>query len=132
SGVELWPTLAAGARLVIANDSQAGDPHELLALVRRHQVSVAKFMPGLLIPLLEELARDPRPLPLRTVLVAGAVLAPGDARRWLELTDTTLINLCGPTECTIDASWHRVEARDDGRSIPIGRPIRNCSIHIVD
>ncbi len=132
SGVELWPTLVAGARLVIADEDQARDPHALLALVRRHEVSVAKFMPGLLVPLLEELARDPRPLPLRTVLVAGDVLAPGDARRWIETTGTELLNLYGPTECTIDATWHRVESVDDDRSVPIGRPIHNCRIHILD
>src|SRR5690606_15864174 len=76
--------------------------------------------------------RDPHPLPLRMVMVAGDVLAPGDARRWLEATGTALLNLYGPTECTIDATWHRVESVADDRSVPIGRPIHNCRIHILD
>src|SRR5690606_28978757 len=53
SGVEIWPALVAGARLVIADHDQARDPLALLALARLHGISVAKFMPGLLGPLLE-------------------------------------------------------------------------------
>ncbi len=133
AGVEIWPTLVAGGALVIADEDQSRDPAALLELVRAHDITLMQVVPGQLSLLCDVLQRDPAPLPLRTLFVGGDVLVPGDARRWHELAGTELVNLYGPTECTIDASYHRWTATADDRlPVPIGRPVANCTIRLLD
>jgi acyl-coenzyme A synthetase/AMP-(fatty) acid ligase len=46
---------------------------------------------------------------------------------------TELVNLYGPTECTIAATYHRVTRADIARQIiPIGRPLPNYTCHILN
>src|SRR5690606_13551779 len=60
------------------------------------------------------------------------VLSPQDARRWYRRTGIGLVNMYGPTECTIDASFHRWTPDADDGPIPIGRPVGNTRIRILD
>ncbi|NUT69468.1 non-ribosomal peptide synthetase, partial [Pseudomonas corrugata] len=53
----------------------------------------------------------------------------------LPLPRPAIINSYGPTECSDVVAWHTVDPDLDtyrNRSIPIGRPIRNMQLHVLD
>ncbi|MEZ5661116.1 MAG: amino acid adenylation domain-containing protein [Burkholderiaceae bacterium] len=132
AGVEIWPALCAGATLIVADDEAARDPGVLLALMVAQRVSRAQLVPGLLGALLEhwpQLSQTPR---LRTLFVGGDVLSRADVERWQALTDVPLVNLYGPTECTIDATWHECTLPLAAGTVPIGRPVANARVYVLD
>ena len=82
------------------------------------------------------IARDPELLRgfdcVRTWLVGGETLPAAlaaDVRR--ALPATRLVNMYGPTETTIWSTCHDV-TDEDSLVVPIGRPIRNTKVYVVD
>jgi acyl-coenzyme A synthetase/AMP-(fatty) acid ligase/acyl carrier protein len=69
-----------------------------------------------------------------SVLVGGETLDPSTVRRCLAADPPArLLNAYGPTESTTFATHHRIEAVPEGAtSIPIGRPIANTKVHVLD
>src|SRR5215510_1575129 len=71
---------------------------------------------------------------VRELLVGGEALSVGHVRRGLEeLVGTELVNGYGPVESNVFASTHRVKELGEGaRSVPIGRPVGNTQVYVVD
>jgi len=71
---------------------------------------------------------------VRQLLAGGDVLSVPHVKRMLEaLPRCRLINGYGPTENTTFTCCHRITAADvERRSIPIGRPIANTQVYILD
>src|SRR5262245_55009655 len=71
---------------------------------------------------------------VRELLVGGEALSVGHVRRGLEeLVGTEVVNGYGPVESNVFASTHRVRELGEGaRSVPIGRPIGNTQVYVVD
>jgi thioesterase domain-containing protein/acyl carrier protein len=71
---------------------------------------------------------------LRYLLAGGDVLSPQHVRRAIEaLPGTTLVNGYGPTENTTFTCCHTITAADLKRnSIPLGRPVGNTTVHLLD
>ncbi|HEY4293687.1 amino acid adenylation domain-containing protein [Luteibacter sp.] len=72
---------------------------------------------------------------LRVVMTGGEALSlPHVRKAYAALPATTLINGYGPTECTTFATTYVIprELPDDLRAIPIGRPIGETSLHVLD
>lgn len=132
AGVEIWPQLVSGGSILIADDATTRDPRAMLELVRRGQVTLLQAVPGQLAAMVDELVRDPAPLPLRGIFVGGEALPASDAQRWHELTGIALHNMYGPTETTIDAAWHRFDPQSGQATVPIGRPPANCFVRLLD
>jgi acyl carrier protein len=53
-------------------------------------------------------------------------------KRLLERNGTRLANLYGPTEATVDVSYFDCITKEDIDSIPIGKPIDNIKLYIMD
>ncbi|MEZ5726711.1 MAG: amino acid adenylation domain-containing protein [Burkholderiaceae bacterium] len=132
SGVEIWPALLAGATVVVADDEIARDPCALLELLESQQVSRAQFVPGLLGAMLEQPSLPSASLALRTLFVGGDVLARVDVERWQALTGVPVVNLYGPTECTVDSTSYRCATRLADGPIGVGRPIANARVYVLD
>lgn len=125
AGAEIYVPLAAGARLVIANEDHARDPALLAALLERFGVTVAGATPATWQMLTGNGWRPPASMRIHT---AGEALAPDLADRLLE-RGATLLNLYGPTETTIYSTGTEVKR---GRKITIGRPLDNTQTYILD
>ncbi|HEX3529301.1 MAG TPA: amino acid adenylation domain-containing protein, partial [Thermoanaerobaculia bacterium] len=130
-----WPLLT-GARLVFAKPEGHKDPLYLLDVIRREGITTLHFVPSMLeafldAPGLEELASLRR---LRRVLASGEALSPQLVRRFQERIgnpgQVELHNLYGPTEASVDVSFWPCPA--DPSVVPIGRPIANHRLHVVD
>ncbi|CAA9435310.1 MAG: Polyketide synthase modules and related proteins, partial [uncultured Pseudonocardia sp.] len=129
-----WPLLT-GARLVLAAPDGHRDPAYLHDLIRTERITTAHFVPSMLTAFLAGLGSPEPDLPLRRLLCSGEELplaTAGDALRLLPSAE--LHNLYGPTEAAIDVTaFHcTADALDGVASVPLGRPIDNIRIHVVD
>ncbi|PZQ12922.1 MAG: non-ribosomal peptide synthetase [Ancylobacter novellus] len=123
-----WP-LAYGARLVVAAPGAHRDPAALGAVIRAEGVTTLHFVPTMLAAFVAsgELKRCPS---LTRIVTSGEALPTDLARAALAETSAGLHNLYGPTEAAIDVThW---TCRADDAATPIGRPIANTAIRILD
>ena len=68
---------------------------------------------------------------MRLLFVGGEMLSPELAELVLDRIPGSLINLYGPTETTIDTTFHSVQARHND-SVPVGAPIANTQVYVLD
>jgi len=124
---EVWPYLAAGASLHIPEEETVGDPERLRDWLVAEAITIS-FAPT---PMAERLLTLPWPAKtaLRTMLTGGDTLH-GYPRTGLPFQ---LVNNYGPTECTVVATSCPVFANGStDRLPPIGRPILNTQVYILD
>jgi amino acid adenylation domain-containing protein len=128
---EIWGALLHGGRCVVYDDlyfslERFGD------LMRSENVDTLWLTASLFNLVLDENWRHLSGV--RQLIVGGEALSPthvADALRLLP--GLRLVNGYGPTEATTFAVCHEIDATDaDGRSVPIGRPIANTEIYILD
>jgi acyl-coenzyme A synthetase/AMP-(fatty) acid ligase len=125
-----WP-LMVGARLAIAEPGDHRDPARLSELIRAYRVTTLHFVPSMLQEFVGSADRDAYPS-LRRVVCSGEALSAELRDRTLQrLPGVELHNLYGPTEAAIDVTHWTCRA-DDGSRVPIGRPITNTAIHLLD
>ncbi len=125
-----WP-LMIGARLVVAKPGGHQDPDYLVDEIARQGVTTLHFVPSMLQVFLE--ARGlARCAALRRVVCSGEALPAELARRYYEVFTTPLINLYGPTEAAVDVSVWRCVPGDERTTVPIGHPVANTELPILD
>ncbi len=125
-------TLSQGGRLCLPEDGELDELAALAALVEREQVSHLLSLPSLYKLLLEQLGGQ-NAASLSTVIVAGEPCR-GDlaARHHRRLAGVRLFNEYGPTEGTVWSSVYESRPSDSSDSLPIGRPIANTRIYLLD
>ncbi len=131
STFEVWGALLNGGRLAVMSPGPVS-LEELGAALSRYEVSTLWLTAGLFREMVETQIESLRGL--RQLLAGGDVLSVPHVEKVLrELPDCRLINGYGPTESTTFACCHTVE-RDEslGTSIPIGKPIANTRVFILD
>jgi amino acid adenylation domain-containing protein len=125
-----WP-LTTGARLVLAKPGGHQDSAYLLELIAKQQITTLHFVPSMLQVFLEE----PE---LKTCNVIKHVICSGEAlpfdlqERFFARLDAELYNLYGPTEAAIDVTFWTCQRGSNQRIVPIGRPIANTQIYLLD
>ncbi len=126
-----WP-LIAGARVVLARPDGHRDPRYLAETITREQITTIHFVPPMLRVFLEE-ERSGACRSLRRIVCSGEAL-PADLARACQtrLRAAELHNLYGPTEAAIDVTHWPCRVDRDGDVVPIGRPIANTRIYILD
>jgi amino acid adenylation domain-containing protein/thioester reductase-like protein len=132
STFEIWCALLTGASLVIVPQDVVLDAARFAGLLRRHKVNILYMSVGLFNQYTQAMSEVF--CRLRYLLVGGDALEPSTIRHVLRhCPPACLLNVYGPTECTTFATAHHiVSVGEDARSIPIGRPIANGTIYILD
>jgi amino acid adenylation domain-containing protein len=128
---EVFEPLLAGARLILARPGGQSDPSYLVQLISEQQITTACFVPSLLRSFLEEPSLESC-ASLRRVTTGGEVLSIDLQERFFTRFHAGLHNGYGPTEATISATFWTCERDSDRRTVPIGRPIANTRIYVVD
>ncbi|ROQ33490.1 amino acid adenylation domain-containing protein [Streptomyces sp. PanSC19] len=134
-----WEILApaVGARVAVGPPGVYRDPEGLIDAVRASGATVLQGVPTLLQALVDT-ERLGTCTGLRRVCSGGEILSRNLAAQLLaELPAAELVNLYGPTECTINASSYTVDraglASGSGpAAVPIGRPAHGTTFHIRD
>jgi amino acid adenylation domain-containing protein len=133
-----WP-LAVGARLVLARPGGHRDPAYLMRRIEEQEVTTLHFVPSMLHAFLTQPGLG-RCRSLRRVMASGEALPADLAARFHEilggggggLGTAELHNLYGPTEAAVDVTAHRTPPGPARRAVPIGRPIANLGIWLLD
>ncbi|WP_266159409.1 non-ribosomal peptide synthase/polyketide synthase [Dyella silvatica] len=125
-----WPLLQ-GARLVLAKPEGHRDPRYLAELIQQQHITTVHFVPSMLEAFLDEPA-SAGCSSLRRVICSGEAL-PGTLRdRAREVLNRPLHNLYGPTEAAVDVTAWTCRADESGVSVPIGAPIWNTRLYVLD
>ena len=91
------------------------------------------FVPSMLAVFLEEPGVSECASSLRRVICSGEALSPDLMQRFFErLPGVELHNLYGPTEAAVDVTYWACDRSSERRTVPIGRPIANTEIYILD
>ncbi|MFP2903082.1 non-ribosomal peptide synthetase, partial [Corallococcus sp. 4LFB] len=135
STFEVWAPLLNGARLALF-PAAPPSAESLAHAVSLFSVSTLWLTAGLFHQLVDSLDDSLLPLlrPLRTLLAGGDVLSASHVRAWLSrLPLCTLVNGYGPTEnTTFTCCAPLSDASQVGASVPLGRPISNTSVFVLD
>jgi amino acid adenylation domain-containing protein len=123
-----WPLLV-GAQLVVAKPEGHKDPAYLVDVIERAGVTTLHFVPSMLQVFVETPGVE-RCTSLRRVMASGEALPADLVQRHYQRLATPLHNLYGPTEAAVDVTYWPTSADDP--AIPIGHPVANTRIHIVD
>ncbi|MDZ7309484.1 MAG: amino acid adenylation domain-containing protein, partial [candidate division KSB1 bacterium] len=126
AGLELYLPLLQGGRLVLASAETAADGPALLRLLHESQATVMQATPATWRMLL---AAGWSNTPRLKILCGGEAL-PAELAKEMRARCASLWNMYGPTETTIWSSLLKVET--PAGTVPIGRPIANTDMYIVD
>jgi amino acid adenylation domain-containing protein len=128
----IFGTLCGGGALCLPAPGEEQDVNALANLIQRYKVSHLLSLPSLYSLLLTY--SDPEQLrSLEAVMVAGeACPTPLVKQHYSILPDTTLYNEYGPTEGTVWCSVYRIPPEVGSSTVPIGRPIQNMQLFILD
>ncbi|HKV39263.1 MAG TPA: amino acid adenylation domain-containing protein, partial [Blastocatellia bacterium] len=132
STFEIWGALLNGARLVLM-PPETPSLAQIGTVLKEHQVTAAWFTAGLFHLLAQDRIEDLF-TNVKHILAGGDVVSVEDARILAARAPRCrLTNGYGPTESTTFAACYGTEAgAGDCASLPIGRPVSNTFIHIVD
>jgi len=127
---EIFTSLVSGATLYLVDQGSLSSPDLLIKLIRDRKISVVTLPPSLL------QVMPSTDLPeLKTLISAGEICPWDIAQKWSSVP--RLINAYGPTEATIGPTCYLVDPENldkhyESKSVPIGRPIWNTQIYILD
>jgi amino acid adenylation domain-containing protein len=125
-----WP-LTSGALLVVARPGGHQDTHYLARLAAEERIAVLNFVPSLLRAFVEEPAAADLPA-LRRIISGGEALPPSLRDRCFARLGVPLHNHYGPTETTVTATYWTLDPADRRESVPIGRPLANTHVYVLD
>jgi microcystin synthetase protein McyA len=128
---EFFWSLISGACLVIAKPEGHKDPHYLVEIIKEQQITTLHFVPPMLHILLET-ADLSSCNSIRRVICSGEALPYPLQERFFAQTSAELHNLYGPTEAAIDVSYWQCRADSSLSIVPIGRPVANTQLYILD
>ncbi|MCP5048077.1 MAG: AMP-binding protein, partial [bacterium] len=137
----IWETfgpLLKGVPLVIIPGDVVTDPPAFVHILKTRQVTRIVLVPGLLYRFFDGNTRYYKELPRLTLWVSsGESLQPRFPTVFREsVPQSTLLNLYGSSEISADVTWYNTsgerENQDGLSSVPIGRPIDNTQIYILN
>ncbi|WP_416671490.1 amino acid adenylation domain-containing protein [Egbenema bharatensis] len=132
---EVFGALLQGIPTLLIPDAVVKDPSQLITTLARHQVSRLVLVPSLLKVLLEIDPHLQSRLPhLKLWTTSGEALPVELVQQFRRsLRASTLLNLYGCSEVAADVTAYALQPGDSlPASIPIGRPIANTQIYILD
>ncbi|WP_422824182.1 non-ribosomal peptide synthetase [Xenorhabdus thailandensis] len=132
STFEVWAPLLNGAALVVIDHTTLLTPRDFVQALQAHRITVLWMSVGLFNRLAEELS--PVWPQLKILLVGGDVLDPHIIAQVLRKNPPQkLLNAYGPSEGTTFTTTYPIHGLTSGTtSIPIGRPIANTRIYLLD
>ncbi|HCI81297.1 MAG TPA: hypothetical protein DHW02_16585 [Ktedonobacter sp.] len=140
SAEEIYPCLTSGATLVLRTSSMIDSVSLFLQKCQEWALTVLDLPTAFWHELTRKIAGDAAMLPssVRLVIIGGERAQPELVAQWQSHVGqrVQLVNTYGPTEATIVATMYRVptsaEADSVQREVPIGRPIANAQVYVLD
>lgn len=128
----IFCTLSQGGTLIIPREGEQADPSLIARLIAEQRVPHVFTVPSFYSLLLEQ-AQPEHLKSLQVVHVGAEVCSSQLVNRHQELLpQSILFNEYGPTEATIWCSQYICQTPATKTSIPIGRPVSNAEIYLLD
>jgi amino acid adenylation domain-containing protein len=131
---EIFGPLLAGIPSVILPAEVVRDPEALLQSLAENRVTRIVLVPSLLRALLDHAPNLQERVPrLKLWTCSGEALSGELAARFRQsFPEATLLNIYGASEVAADVTWHEVNEEDKGATVPIGKPISNTQVYVLD
>ncbi|PTJ83802.1 hypothetical protein BU055_06945 [Staphylococcus succinus] len=136
---EIFGFAMVGAQAVLLPSGEEGNPDAIATLIEKEQVTMVHFVPSMLGVFIDYVKSADRVNDIATINyipASGEALKPEQVNRFNDLiggpNDTVLIDLYGPTEASIEVVCNPLPASKVYDIIPIGRPISNVQIYILN
>jgi amino acid adenylation domain-containing protein len=135
--ISVWQLLAAllvGGRTLLVEQEVILDVERLVDKIAGSRAGVLQVVPSYLEAIVSYLEQHPRRLPdLHTVSPTGDFLKKELTQRWFAVQPgIKLVNTYGLTETSDDAVHEVMDRPPDGDRVPLGRPIINVRVYVVD
>lgn len=134
STFDLYTAFKSGATLHLIHDELNAVFPRLIKWINEHKITTFFCVPSVLTLLLKSRRLKPDSFPdLRHIICAGEVLPPDVLRSWMEIyPDIQFTNMYGPTEITVDCSYHIIQnvPGDNTMTIPIGKSRNNMELFV--
>ena len=129
---QLLLPLLSGATVVIAGDVKTMGGTEFWGLVGQRGVTHINSVPSFVDSILDAVPAGK--LPLKRLMLGGEALSGALVGRIQRaLPGAEVVNMYGPTEACIDATYHVATAEDLSSAVlPIGRPLSNYRAYVLD
>jgi amino acid adenylation domain-containing protein len=131
SGWEFFWPLLVGARVIMAQPEGHRDAAYLVKVIAEQRITVLHFVPSMLQVFLD-VPGVAGCKSLRMVMCGGERLSYTLQQRFFAHLSADLHNLYGPTEASIDVTSWICQQESDQHIVPIGRPIANTQIYLLD
>ena len=133
---QMFSALFVGGKTIVYSPKIQLDPLSFFENLKSSQVTILEVVPSYLNTFLDSLeyAGFQRPKSsLQYLLVTGEEILPKLVNRWFKhFPDVPMVNAYGPTEASDDITHHLITAPIDSGSVPIGKPIPNTFIYLLD
>src|SRR5262249_11418046 len=135
--ISLWQLVSAllvGGRALLVEQEIILDAKRFIDKIVDAKVNIIQVVPSYLEVLVSYLEQNPCTLPsLRCVSATGEALKKELVQRWFAVQPATkLINAYGLTETSDDTNHEVLDRVPDRERVPLGRPIHNVRIYVVD
>src|SRR6266704_1073904 len=135
--ISLWQLMAAllaGGRVMIVEQETILDAKRFIDKIARARVNIVQVVPSYLEVVVSYLAQHASELPdLEYVVATGEALKKELVERWFAVQPgIKLVNAYGLTETSDDTNHEIMDRAPRGERVPLGRPINNVQIYVVD
>ncbi|WP_175804707.1 non-ribosomal peptide synthetase [Burkholderia ambifaria] len=135
--ISVWQFFTAplvGGKTVIVDDACIRDPASFVATLEAARISILELVPSYLSAVLDHASERPALMRhLRHLLVTGEMVSPALVKRWFDVfPDIAVVNAYGPAEASDDVAQHRMTCAPTTPYVPVGKPVRNVRIYVVD
>ncbi|HWI58629.1 MAG TPA: amino acid adenylation domain-containing protein, partial [Bacillota bacterium] len=129
---EIFPSWLCGSTVVLRTGQAIASPARFWEFLSAERISVLNLPTAYWHELVNSLEAANLPSCVRLVVIGGEKASDEAYKRWKErvTTGVVLMNGYGTTETTVTTTLHRARPHED--SLPIGRPIANNQVAILD
>lgn len=126
--------LLGGIPSLVLSENEAADPLVVWKNAVANEVSFVSGSPAFWDAILDHVERRPGEWrTLRLATISGEQVSVRIVRRWQrQFPDACLLNVYGSTECVRPTVYDTSRLSTDAERVPVGTPISNVQIHIVD
>lgn len=131
---EMFPGWLAGSAMVFRNIEAKSSVNGFLDFIKHKKITVADLPTAFWHELVQNMSSRDMPDDLRAVIVGGEKVNLEHYKEWLNLTGKKIsfYNTYGPTETSVIASYCKGKDENNWEVFPIGIPVPNCSLYVLD
>ncbi len=132
---QIFASLLLGYTLYIASEAEKTDGNKLLDFFIRNRIAVCDCTPAHIRAMMGSGRKVINNYHIKQFCVGGEALPTNLANAFIGMfgpVKPLITNLYGPTETTVDAAWFDFTEEVDSTVVPIGKPIHNVKVMILD